>query len=219
MVAPLRRNQQAADRVRPELVEASVRCTYSRRATPRDVYTFTVSFGKEVLLSDVRYSAWANHVILEACAALTAEEIERDLRISHSSILGTVGHIYDGERVWLDCLRTTVDGGRWRLPQGAAPEFSFDALRQYWPGLSEGYRLWLVNLSEAELAVEVIVQLPGEVEPSLARWKILRHVLEHSTLHRGQIIGMIRMLGHTPPAIHRMDFYLAGNLLLVSPTY
>jgi uncharacterized damage-inducible protein DinB len=63
---------------------------------------------------------------------------------------------------------------------------------------------------EAGLGVELTVLLPGELEPSLPRWKILRHVLEHSTLHRGQIVGMIRMLGHTPPGIHRMDFYLAG---------
>jgi uncharacterized damage-inducible protein DinB len=170
-----------------------------------------VTFGKELLVSDVRYSAWANQRVLDACSALTAEEIERDLRISHSSILSTLRHICDGERVWLDCLRTTVDGGTWRLPQGAAPELSFDALRQYWPELWNGYRLWLEGISETDLGAEVIVQLPGELEPSLARWKILRHVLEHSTLHRGQIIGMIRMLSHTPPAIQRMDFCLAGD--------
>jgi uncharacterized damage-inducible protein DinB len=39
----------------------------------------------------------------------------------------------------------------------------------------------------------------------------LRHVLEHSTLHRGQVVGMIRMLGHQPPAIQRMDYYLTGE--------
>ena len=177
----------------------------------RAVYTAAVTFGKELLLSDVHYSAWANQRVLDACAVLTAEEIGRDLRISHNSVLSTLCHIYDGERVWLDCLRTTVDGASWRLPQGEAPEFSLDDLRQYWPKLSEGYHLWLEDLSETGLSVEVIVQLPGEAEPSLPRWKILRHVLEHSTLHRGQIIGMIRMLGHTPPAIHRMDFCLAGE--------
>jgi uncharacterized damage-inducible protein DinB len=48
----------------------------------------------------------------------------------------------------------------------------------------------------------------------LARGKILRHVLEHSTLHRGQIVGMIRMLGYTPPSIHRMDWYLAGEPII-----
>lgn len=170
-----------------------------------------MTFGKELLVSDIRYSAWANQRVLSACAALTAEEIERDLRISHSNILSTLRHICDGEKVWFDCLSTTVNSGTWRLPQGAAPELSLDALRKYWPELSEAYRQWLEGVSGTDLGVEVIVQLPGEVEPSLARWKILRHVLEHSTLHRGQIIGMIRTLGHTPPGIHRMDFYLAGG--------
>jgi uncharacterized damage-inducible protein DinB len=79
-------------------------------------------------------------------------------------------------------------------------------LKRSWPELSDGYRQWLEGVSEAGLGEELRVRLPGAKEPSLSHWKILRHVLEHSTLHRGQIVGMIRMLGHTPPAIHRMDF-------------
>jgi uncharacterized damage-inducible protein DinB len=81
------------------------------RVLPRAIYTAAVTFGKELLVSDIRCSAWADQRVLDACSALTTAEIERDLRISHSSILRTLGHIYDGERVWLDCLRTTVDGG------------------------------------------------------------------------------------------------------------
>jgi len=183
---------------------------------PSSVYTFLVSFGKQLLLTDIRYSTWANQRLLEACSALTSEEIERDLRISHSSILSTLRHIHDGERVWLDCLRTSPEMGPWLLPQGSPPEPSLDALRRSWPELSDGYSLWLDGMSETDMGVEVVVQLPDEVEPSLPRWKILRHVLEHSTLHRGQVIGMIRALGHTPPAIHRMDFYLAGEVAVSS---
>ena len=56
-----------------------------------------------------------------------------------------------------------------------------------------------------------MLQLPGGVERRFPRWKILRHVLVHSTLHRGQIVGMIRMLGHQPPANSPMDYYLAGE--------
>jgi len=148
---------------------ANVRIGKRLQVLPRAIYTAAVTFGKELLVSDVRYSAWANQRVLDACSVLTAAEIERDLRISHSSILRTLGHIYDGDRLWLE------------------------------------------DSSEAGLGTEVMVQLPGEIEPSLARWKILRHVLEHSTLHRGQIIGMIRMLGQAPPAINRMDFCLEGE--------
>lgn len=170
-----------------------------------------MSFAKELLLTDIRYSGWANQRLLDACCALTAEEIDRDLRISHASILSTLRHIHDGERVWLDCLRTSPKMGPWRLPQGVPPKPSLDDLRLSWPELSNGYRQWLEELSEGDLEVDLRVLLPDSVEPRLPRWKILRHVLEHSTLHRGQIIGMIRMLGRTPPAIHRMDFYLAGE--------
>jgi uncharacterized damage-inducible protein DinB len=170
-----------------------------------------VSLAKQLLVTDILFSGWANERLFEACSGLTAEELERDLRISHANILATLQHIHDAERVWLDCLRTNPEAGPWWLPHGSPPEPSFDSLRRSWPELSNGYRRWIEDSSEAGLGVELKVQLPGEMEPSLPRWKILRHVLEHSALHRGQIIGMIRMLGHTPPAINRMDFYLADE--------
>ncbi|MGB0009626.1 MAG: DinB family protein, partial [Candidatus Sulfotelmatobacter sp.] len=51
------------------------------------------------------------------------------------------------------------------------------------------------------------------IERQLPRWKILRHVLEHSTMHGGQIIGMFRMLGHQPPASSPMIFISRANLM------
>jgi uncharacterized damage-inducible protein DinB len=168
-----------------------------------------VSFAKQSLLDDVSYSAWANRLLLDGCSALSPEELERDLHISHSGILATLRHICDGEKVWLDCLRSTETGGRWRLPTGTPPEPSLDALRQIWPEIWDGFRSWLEALPEAGLADELTIQLPDEFEPCFPRSKILRHVLDHSTLHRGQLVGMFRMLGHKPPAINRMDYYLA----------
>jgi len=170
-----------------------------------------VTLSKQILLTSVRNSAWANRNLLDGCTALSAEELERDLRISHASILSTLRHIYDGERVWLDCLRTTADLGTWRLPPGPAPELSLEKLTEDWPDIWEGYLRWLKELPDAKLETELTLQLPGGVERRFPRWKILRHVLEHSTLHRGQIIGMIRMLGHRPPATSPMDYYLAGE--------
>jgi uncharacterized damage-inducible protein DinB len=170
-----------------------------------------VSTARQLLLTDVRRSAWADQRLLDGRAALTAEELERDFRISHTNILATLCHIYDGERVWLDCLQTTADHGTWRLPQGPAPELSLDVLRKRWPEIWDGFRRWLEGLPEAGLGDELTLQLPGGVERPLPRWKILRHVLEHSTMHCGQVVGMIRMLGHQPPATSSMDFYLSGE--------
>ena len=154
------------------------------------IYTFSMSFGKEVFFNNVRHSKRANQQLLAGCSAISAGELERDLHISHNSILGTLNHIYDGERVWLLCL------GTWRLPQDPASQLALDALRQKWPEISNGFCRWLEGLAENSLVVELLLQLPGGTERRFPRWKILRHVLEHSALHRGQAVGMIRMLGH-----------------------
>jgi uncharacterized damage-inducible protein DinB len=175
------------------------------------IYNLSVSLGKHLLLADVHRSAWANQNLLEACAALSGEELRQDLRISHASILSTLSHIYDGERVWLDCLRTTPDLGTWRLPPGPGPEYSLGTLTQSWPELWSGYSRWLEDLPETGLTIELMLQLPGAIERRFPRWKILRHVLDHSQLHRGQVVGMIRMLGHQPPPNSPMDYYLAGE--------
>jgi uncharacterized damage-inducible protein DinB len=168
-----------------------------------------MSFARQLLLSDIAYSAWANQRLLDGCSVFTAEELERDLRLSHTSILATLRHFYDGERVWLPCLRDTPDLGSFLLPQDPAPALSLDALKQSWPKLWDGYHRWLQNQSETSLAVELMVQLP-DAQPHLSRWKILRHVLDHSQFHRGQVVAMIRALGYCPPAINRMDYWQVG---------
>jgi uncharacterized damage-inducible protein DinB len=191
--------------------QAKSRLEWATRLPSVRIYTFPVSLGKQLLLSDVRRSAWADRLLLECCAALTAEELARDFRISHTGILATLGHTYDGERVWLDCLQTTADLGTWRLPQGPAPAHSFDFLAQRWPDLWNGFEHWVEEVPEDSLAIELNLQLPGGIERRFPRWKILRHVLEHSQMHRGQVVGMIRMLGHQPPPNSPMDYYLAGE--------
>ncbi|MFN0112521.1 MAG: DinB family protein [Blastocatellia bacterium] len=37
----------------------------------------------------------------------------------------------------------------------------------------------------------------------------MQHVINHATLHRGQIVGMIRQLGIAPPAVDLLFYLLA----------
>lgn len=166
-----------------------------------------MSFGKELLSRDVHYSAWANRRLLEACSALSSPELTRNLGSSHSSILSTLCHIHDAERVWLACLQASLD--EYRMPNEPAPPLSLEQLQQKWPTLWEGYEQWVGQVSEEELRMELYTIVPGGAYLRGPLWQILRHVLDHSILHRGQVVGMIRMLGHTPPAINRMDLYFA----------
>jgi len=130
-----------------------------------------------------------------------------DLGLSHTGILVTLRHIYNAERVWLECLRANPAQGPWTLPQLPAPKLSLDALKQSWPRTWDGYRRIFEEISEAALSERLTVQLPGELA-HLSRWKVLSHALNHSNFHRGQVVGMIRTLGYVPPAINRMDYFV-----------
>jgi len=171
-----------------------------------------MSDARSLLLDDIIYSGWANQRLLDASSALSSTELERDLHLSHSSIIVTLRHVYDGERVWLDAIRDTPDGETYVLPQGPAPLLSLDSLKQYWPKLWEGYRAWIEKPAAIDdLNTEIIVVMPG-CAPGIPRRNVLRHVLDHSQFHRGQMIAMIRALGHCPPAVNRMDYFLGKGI-------
>jgi len=166
-----------------------------------------MSSAGDLLLSDINYSAWATQKLLDASSSLSDDHLRHDLRLSHTSILATLQHIYDGERAWLDGIRDTPDGGTYVLPQTPSPKLSLNDLKHHWPMLWKGYREWIGRPSG--LHSEMIVQLPDQA-PRFPRHKILRHALDHSQFHRGQIVAMFRALGHLPPAINRMDYLLCA---------
>jgi len=37
---------------------------------------------------------------------------------------------------------------------------------------------------------------------------VLLHIVNHATLHRGQVMGMLRQLGHVPPGTDYLFYHL-----------
>jgi uncharacterized damage-inducible protein DinB len=147
---------------------------------------------QQLLLAQIDYSAWATGQILDLCSSLALDQLDRELGVSHSSILRTLRHCHDAERVWFQRL---VEVGNERLPPGPAPEHSFEFLIQSWPELGQGYRQWLESASEADLTLMLPTLLPNDAWLRFSRWQIILHVVNHSTFHRGQIITMLRGFG------------------------
>ena len=168
-------------------------------------------FARQALQTDLEYSAWANLLVLEACAHLTPEEVARDLGCSHRNIIETLFHFYDGERFWTECLRANalppLDTMGTTVQPSVAPEQTLATLQQSWPKLWTDALQWFSALSAEDLTTQLTSHLAvGNVY--LTRWQILRHMINHSTMHRGQIIAMLRMLGEQPPDTNLMSFYL-----------
>jgi uncharacterized damage-inducible protein DinB len=149
-----------------------------------------------LLLAHTGYSRWATNQILGACAPMPPNQLDRDLGASHTSILRTLRHIHDGERVW---LRRLMDLDGERLPAGPPPEHDFEFLAESWTELSNGYRQWLESASDSDLTGTVLTILPDNGEFRVPRWQIVLHAINHTTYHRGQIVTMLRALGVQPP--------------------
>jgi uncharacterized damage-inducible protein DinB len=161
---------------------------------------------KELLLSQIAYSAWATGQLLSACSGLTADQLDRGLGASHSSIIQTFCHVYDCERVWMRRLIGSRD--EQLLPAGPAPELTFGFLVQSRPALWQTYFDWIQSAKEAELIEVLATVLPDGKLVSVPRWQILLHTVNHSTLHRGQVVTMLRTLGIKPPNTDLTAYWL-----------
>ena len=163
-----------------------------------------MTISKPALLTHLDYSTWADQHLIEACSGLSEEELVRDFASSHGGVIGTLRHIYYAERVWLNRLR-----GEQQRFQDPPPEPGLPELNQRWPEIWQGLRDWLERLPDAELEAELHSRRLNGEEFHLERWKVLLHVVNHSTLHRGQVVGMLRQLGKQPPATDLIFYYLA----------
>ena len=172
----------------------------------------TARIMRNMTVADVRhlftYTQWANELVLSAAEKVPPEELLRDVHISHKSILGTLLHVAGADWLWLE---------RWHGNSPVGPDVwagwthddarSLQQVREKWQPVLRRRDAYLDRISEADLSGELgYRRFTGEAF-SLPLVRQMQHVVNHATLHRGQIVGMIRQLGIAPPSTDLL-FYL-----------
>ena len=167
-------------------------------------------------LSDIRhlfdYTEWANDLARNAAAGLADDDLRRDFKISHSSIFGTLLHMAGAEWIWLERWqgRSPVGKEAWSL-------WTIDSchdlatLQRRWRDVIDGRAAFIAGLDESRLAAELPFTLLNGDSSSLPLVGQMQHVVNHATLHRGQVVGMIRQLGSAPPSTDLL-FYLRREI-------
>lgn len=154
------------------------------------------------------YNRWANLRVLEAVRALSEEQFTQDLGSSFSSVRDTLVHTLSAEWVWLS---------RWRgvSPRAMPKEWessTYGELREHWRQVEAEQRAFLSELTEVQLDdVVSYANLAGTAFAS-PLWQMLRHVVNHSTYHRGQAVTMLRQLGAPAPSTDLIHFFRTGGL-------
>ena len=158
------------------------------------------------------YTEWANDLAMEAANNLADEHMRRDVGISHKSIFGTLVHMAGAEWIWLERWhgRSPAKAEAWSL---WSPESCADLalLKERWNQLVEQRTRFVSELDESKLAAEPPFKLLSGDPSSMPLVNQMQHVVNHATMHRGQIVGMIRQLGIEPPATDLL-FYLRREI-------
>src|SRR6185503_4520064 len=167
-------------------------------------------------LSDIKrlfsYTEWANDLAMEAARKLPEDVLRRDVGISHRSIFGTLLHMAGAEWIWLE---------RWHGRSPAKAEawsmWTTDScadlveLKRRWGGVIERRTQYVSELDDSRLADELAFKLLSGDPSSMRLVDQMHHVANHATMHRGQVVGLIRQLGIDPPSTDLL-FYLRREI-------
>ena len=137
------------------------------------------------------YNRWANARVLDDASKLTPEQFTTDLRSSHRSVRDTLAHTLAAEWIWLE---------RWK---GTSPKALLDpvdfptleSLRTRWAHVERDCLEFLKGVTDKALAEPITYTNTRGEEWTYPLVRMLQHLMNHSTYHRGQVITMLRQLG------------------------
>src|SRR6266545_8119826 len=151
----------------------------------------------------IDYHYWARDRVLDAAAALTPDQLTRDMGSSFRSVRDTLAHLYAAEWAWCS---------RWNGHSPTAfPSETFSdvvSLQTKWRELESNVRAVVDRMGREGLdRVIEYTMLNGDARASIF-WQMVQHVANHASYHRGQVTTMLRQLGAAPPqSMDLITFY------------
>jgi uncharacterized damage-inducible protein DinB len=145
---------------------------------------------KDDFASLFAFNRWANARMLDACRNLTAEQYAAEPVPGWSSVRATVWHIAVVTEGWLRGLTNDPDES---FPTEAELATVDDAQRL----LERAYRRFeelLPELTPERLNTPVTLRRRGRTA-TLPPWAVLRHIVNHTTYHRGQVASKLKRFG------------------------
>ena len=129
--------------------------------------------------------------------------------VSHGNILGTLGHVHLADCIW---YKRVVEPELEMLP--VVELSTIEALTGAWRHLQERWEAWADSAADPDLDRIVIYTMRDGSPGRTPAYQLVLHVVNHATLHRGQVVGMLRQLGVKPP---NTDLFLYLRELAAAP--
>jgi uncharacterized damage-inducible protein DinB len=141
------------------------------------------------------YNRWADRRVLDACRKLTAEQYVAEPVPGWSSVRSTIVHIAVVTDGWLSGLEGESDQDVLKesdLPTVDDAERLLERANRIFDGLAAKLTPeWLTTPRTLRRRNRTAILPP---------WAVLRHIVNHSTYHRGQVASKLKRLGVEQPA-------------------
>lgn len=152
---------------------------------------------EDLLVKLFEHNNWANMQIIQACYALSDEQLDAEPQSATSgSIRSTLSHLVRSQYGYLRTLTLPVEERRQRV------ELAFEELQDSARLSGEGLLALLRDASGKFPNTRLRTTDDFYVEP----WVLIVQIINHATEHREQIKSMLSALGVTPPNIDGWDY-------------
>ncbi len=152
------------------------------------------------------HNHWANQQIIQACLALTEEQLDGEPHsATRGSIRTTLLHLVLSQDAYLQTLTLPVEAR-------TKEEVMMSTALASETASSRGLIALAQRAAGPDIEASVQTSNGNSVEP----WVILLQAINHATEHREQIKSMLTALGVTPPEIDGWDFGLARGAFILS---
>lgn len=149
------------------------------------------------------YNRWANQRITDVVALLDDDAFTRHLGGSFPSVHLTLAHMVESEWIWLCRWEGTSPT---EMPEGWDIS-TLPLLRTRWDAVEERRQGFLADLSNDALERPFEYRTFAGVPHTNTYGETLRHVVNHSSYHRGQVVTMLRQLGAEAVSTDLIRYY------------
>ena len=140
---------------------------------------------------------------LNAAAALTPEELTRDLGTSFRSVLGTLIHGFCADRMWL----SRIEGAGRKSMLDPGEMVTLAVLKREWPRILDRLIERTTDVSAEQIEADVVYCRTNGEEQRTPFWQVILHAVNHASYHRGQVATLLRQMDKEPPNTDLINFY------------
>src|SRR2546429_6883302 len=158
---------------------------------------------KDVIQLLYRYNRWLNATVLKSVAPLSTEEFSGKIGGRFPSVRETLVHSMCAEWIWLRRWKGTSPPAL--LTAAEFPDLN--SIKARWPEIESEQMDFVSQISDASLKESLkYVNLKGQAyQYPLGR--VMQHLVNHGSYHRGQVTNFLRQLGAQPVATDLLVYF------------